>query len=333
MDELRQGSKVDRKASDCQASIFLVSIRSDAYEIFNTMAFTQEDHMEHARRPHGTLNWRKFNKPNKLPTTDIKKLTTHLAKDTIRILDKISEGINTEQHYHELQRVTLARLLVFNKIQTEAVSYPPLKAYSEWKDWRRDGIQEVHESTSTTEQELYQRMDIVEIQSNAIRKTAAYVYRLRHSSFGSVYFLIFSRVTSFSVRFPSKNNRDLFLFFTVRLNWNCYRVTFLLTLTRNWSHHQILEDAYTFFLPVHCYKKWSYGCVNSEPKDMPSDERDASLRAQQDALKIMYQQGESVWIPEEIEAHMKCILCPPQKGYKWIYADHWTYLALALPVS
>ena len=120
-----------------------------------------------------TLNRRKFNKANNLPTTtDIKKLTCYLASETIKLLHKHSEGGNTMQYYRELQKVTLARLLVFNKTRPGAVSQLPLKAYSERPNWKVDGIQDVQESMSTIEQELYSRMDMVEVQGKAFRKIA-----------------------------------------------------------------------------------------------------------------------------------------------------------------
>ncbi len=107
-----------------------------------------------------TLNLRKSEKVVNLPSTnDLKAVSTYLVTEIEKCLTRPSP--TTYSEYSRLQKLTLARLVIFNKRRPREVSKVKLKVFSSKPD--RAEVTELMDQMSTIEKQLVETYDLVKI--------------------------------------------------------------------------------------------------------------------------------------------------------------------------
>ncbi|XP_028414257.1 uncharacterized protein LOC114537315 [Dendronephthya gigantea] len=119
---------------------------------------------------HDNLGEKKNNKPDVLPlTSDLLKLRDYLLRAISEKTESLKQDANKE-NFRALSEVCLARLIMFNKRRGGETARMKLAAYSNRFNWKDNHNQEVLQSLSTSEKQLCDKFDMVEIVGKRNRK-------------------------------------------------------------------------------------------------------------------------------------------------------------------
>ncbi|XP_044180170.1 uncharacterized protein LOC114952155 isoform X4 [Acropora millepora] len=119
-----------------------------------------------------TLNDRKHNQPELLPVTnDLKKLKEFITSKIIALTSEL-QGTDRpfQQTWRDLSEMVLNRLILFNKRRGGETAKLHVETYINRPDWSKSTNQDVVASLNGIEQQLLQRLDMVEIKGKRGRK-------------------------------------------------------------------------------------------------------------------------------------------------------------------
>ena len=131
------------------------------------------------------LEERKFNNPATLPTTEeVKTLSTHIVDELKHKVDGFEHA--TQKDYKELQKLTLARLITFNRRRPGESAALKVRTYKERPDWHTARNDEVEKSLSSVEKQLLRSLDLVEIRGKRGRRVSLIVPPLAKRALGVI---------------------------------------------------------------------------------------------------------------------------------------------------
>ncbi|XP_060587044.1 uncharacterized protein LOC132742612 isoform X2 [Ruditapes philippinarum] len=118
---------------------------------------------------HQTSAEKKFNRKTALPLTeDLKKMQQHLDKEIVERGNKLQK-FPCSQTWKEFAKVLLTKLTLFNFRRGNECAAMQVAKFQQRNDWKLDN-QEIYQSLQRFEQELAQRMDLVEVMGKRNRK-------------------------------------------------------------------------------------------------------------------------------------------------------------------
>ncbi|XP_071830278.1 uncharacterized protein [Apostichopus japonicus] len=135
-----------------------------------------EWHVKVASAAASTLNVRKCEKVVSLPSaSDLKKLSEHTRSQIKSLTSKLMSAKPEFRDYRLLQKMTLARLIVFNKRRPAEMAKLPVASILNRPQWEKCQIDELAHNLNALEKELSKRYQLVKIVGKRGRPVAVII--------------------------------------------------------------------------------------------------------------------------------------------------------------